>query len=92
MRNDIFSKSVKNRGFSQNSKGGTKANFSKMADFLGKLWKLRKIWMEIQVKKLKKHLLVFFKNDSLIVWLWMERLNYHRFVLCKKPHEKTPIR
>ena len=43
MRNDIFSKSVKNRGFSQNSKGGTKANFSKMADFLGKLWKLRKI-------------------------------------------------
>ena len=37
MRNDIFSKSVKNRGFSQNSKGGTKANFSKMADFLGKL-------------------------------------------------------
>ena len=36
-------KSVKNRGFSQNSKGGTKANFSKMADFLGKLWKLRKI-------------------------------------------------
>ena len=43
MRNDIFSKSVKNRGFSQNSKGGTKANFAKMADFLGKLWKLRKI-------------------------------------------------
>ena len=30
------------RGF-LHSKGGIKANFSKMADFLGKLWKLRKI-------------------------------------------------
>ena len=43
MRRDIFFKSVKNRGFSQNSKWGTKGNFSKMADFLGKLWKLTKI-------------------------------------------------
>ena len=43
MKKLLEKKSVKNRGFSQNSKGGTKANFSKMADFLGKLWKLRKI-------------------------------------------------
>ena len=83
MRNDIFSKSVKNRGFSQNSKGGiAKANFSKMADFLGKLWKLRKIGNTIKV--------FFHAYDSLI---GMDgKLNYHRFVLCKKPHEKTPIR
>ena len=39
MRNDIFSKSAKTAVF-QNS---DLANFSKMADFLGKLWKLRKI-------------------------------------------------
>ena len=29
--------------FSQNSKEETKGNFSKMADFLGKLWKAKKI-------------------------------------------------
>ena len=36
-------KALKNGDFSQNSKGGTKGNFSKMADFLGKLWKAKKI-------------------------------------------------
>ena len=30
----MFSKSVENGHFSQNSKGGTKGKFSKMADFL----------------------------------------------------------
>ena len=39
----IFCKSVENGDFSQNSKQGTKENFSKMADFLGKLWKAKKI-------------------------------------------------
>ena len=36
-------KRVENGDFSQNSKEGTKGNLSKMADFLGKLWKAKKI-------------------------------------------------
>ena len=38
-----FSESVENRGFSRSGKGGTKGKFSKMADFLGKLRKVKKI-------------------------------------------------
>ena len=34
---------VENGDFSQNSKEGTNGNLSKMADFLGKLWKIEKI-------------------------------------------------
>ena len=39
----MFSKSVENRALWQNSKGGTKGKFSKMADILGKLPKAKKI-------------------------------------------------
>ena len=42
-RNNNFSKSVENRGSLQNSQGGTMGKFSKMADFLGKLWKAKKM-------------------------------------------------
>ena len=35
MRNDTFSKSVKNRGFSQNSKGGDEGKFFKNGQFFG---------------------------------------------------------
>ena len=38
----MFRKSVENGHFSQNSKGGTKAKFSKMADFLFELRKAKK--------------------------------------------------
>ena len=38
----MFSKSVENGHFSQNSKGGTKGKFSKMADFLLQLRKAKK--------------------------------------------------
>ena len=36
-------KALKMAIFSKNSKEGTKGNFSKMADFLGKIWKAKKI-------------------------------------------------
>ena len=39
----MFSKSVENGNFSQNSKGGTKGKFSKMTDFLLQLRKAKKI-------------------------------------------------
>ena len=39
----ISRKSVENGHFSQNSKGGTKGKFSKMADFLVELRKAKKI-------------------------------------------------
>ena len=39
----IFPKSVDNRGFWQSTKGERKGKFSKMADFLGKLRKAKKI-------------------------------------------------
>ena len=42
-RNNIFPKSIKNGHFSQNTKGGTKEKFSKMADFLVELPKAKKI-------------------------------------------------
>ena len=56
---------------------GTKGNSLKIADFLGKLWKAKKN------RKYKPY-------NSLIS---MDgKLNYCRFVLCKKPHEKRAIR
>ena len=42
-RNSYFPESVENRRFLQNSQGGTKENFSKMADFFGKIWKANKM-------------------------------------------------
>ena len=42
-RNNYFPKSAENRDFLQNSQGGTTGKFSKMADFLGKLWKAKKM-------------------------------------------------
>ena len=41
-RNNIFLKSIKNGHFSQNTKGGTKGRFSKIADFLVELRKAKK--------------------------------------------------
>ena len=42
-RHNNFSKSVEKGGFLQNSQGGAMGKFSKMSDFLGKLWKTKKI-------------------------------------------------
>ena len=57
--------------------GGTKGICSKMADFFSKLLK------EKENRKYKSyHRLI--KMDG--------KLHYPRLLLCKKPHEKTPIR
>ena len=42
-RNNTFFKSIENGHFSQNSKGGNKGKFSKIADFLVELRKAKKI-------------------------------------------------
>ena len=61
----------------RNSKKGTKGDFSKMATFLGKLWKDKKI-------RNKRPYNSVISMDG--------KLNYFRFVLCKNPHEKRAIR